>query len=273
MDRNLKPYVAELIGTFALVFLGAGTVCSSQFSIGKDQPQPYLVGIALAEGLILAAAVSATMNVSGGYLNPAVTLMLWVFRRLEGFKTCALIAAQLLGAILAGFCLRLIYNDSVFHPAHLGTPHLNVPAFGGEAGSEPTLAMLFSGIGIELALTFLLTFAIFGTVIDPRAPRLGGLGVGLAMTANILMGYDLTRAAANPARWLGPVVWERTLEANAFRDHAIYWIGPILGALLAGGIYTALILPPGDMPTTAAAAHGAPGLAAGPASTLARTRK
>ena len=75
----------------------------------------------------------------------------------------------------------------------------------------------------------------FGATIDSRGPKWGWLAVGLTQTALILVAQHLTGAAANPARWLGTVVWEWTLSSNALLDHATYWIGPIIGALLAGG--------------------------------------
>jgi MIP family channel proteins len=277
MDKNLRPYLAELIGTFALVFLGAGTVCASSMAVLPGQPQPYVVGIALAEGFILAVMLSATVNISGGYLNPAVTLMLWVYKRMDGVKASWLIGAQLLGAVLAGLCLRPLFTENVMMSSRLGTPHLNLPAFGLTPGSSPGLPIQLTGIGIETALTFVLTFAIFGTMIDPRGPRLAGLGVGLALTANILMGYALTGAAVNPARWFGTVVWELTvpvLQGQApLADHYVYWIGPIVGALLAGGIYTTLILPPEEEERGAATTSTGAGVPAGAGSTLFRAKK
>ncbi len=251
----MRPYLAELIGTFALVFLSAGVVCTSQLAVGSGAPQTYLVSIALAQGFILAVMLSATLNVSGGYLNPAIALMLWVYKRLDGAKTTWLIAAQLIGATLAGLCLRLMFSDAVLSDGRFGTPHLNLRAFGPPGMETPTIPILLSGIGIEIVLTFILTFAIFGTIIDPRSQRLAGLGVGLAQTAIVLMGFALTGAAVNPARWFGPALWELTIPgSHAFSDHAVYWIGPIVGALLGGGVYIYLILPASEevVPTPAA---------------------
>jgi MIP family channel proteins len=278
MDKNLRPYLSELIGTFALVFLGAGTVCMYHLAVLPGQPQPYVVGIALAEGFILASMLSATVYVSGGYLNPAVTLMLWVYKRLDGERCAWLIGAQILGAVLAGLCLRPLFTPELLMKSHLGTPHLNMLAFGAASpDAAPAFGTLLSGIGIELVLTFVLTFAIFATMIDPRGPRLGGLAVGLALTAAIFMGYGLTGACTNPARWLGTVVWEltfpSTFQGGPFRDHAVFWIGPIVGALLAGGIYTTLILPP-EEEGKAAPGTTAPATApVGAGSTLYRAKK
>lgn len=241
MDKHFRPAVVEMIGTFAVVFVGALAVCVSAMAPANDVANPGVLGIALAQGFILAAALSATVPVSGGFLNPAVTLTLWVFRRLEGRRAVWLILAQVVGAILAGLAVRFLFTEDVLRRARAGTPHLNEAAFG-----NTVLASVLSGIGIELVLTFLLTFAIFGTVLDLRAPRLGGLPVGLALAALVLVGYSLTGAALNPVRWLGPVIAEVSLpgmEGAAFRDHTVYWLGPIAGALLAGVVYDFLILP------------------------------
>src|SRR5260370_19458492 len=99
-----------------------------------------------------------------------------------------------------------------------------------------------------MLFTLLFTFAIFGTIIDRRAPRLGGLAAGLAQAGIVLIGFNITGGAANPARWFGPAVWEYTvvsLKENTFADHPVYWMGPILGALLAGAAYIKWILPEG----------------------------
>jgi len=271
MDKNLRPYLAELIGTFTFVFLSAGAVCVNQLAaMGFNRPgldisqtPPGFVahalanglGIALVTGFAYAATLAMTLPLSGGYLNPAVPLMLWVFKRLDGVKTTWLIGSQLLGAAVAGLLLRLLlsFQENALVAASLGTPHLNLEAFG---TGTVSIGPLLRGIAIELVLTFFLVFAIFGTVLDPRAPRWGSgwvhrlaaLWLGLIVVAATLVGFNLTGAALNPARWFGPVVWEMTvvplLTQHPFRDHAIYWIGPLVGALVAGALYTNLVLPP-----------------------------
>jgi glycerol uptake facilitator-like aquaporin len=186
----------------------------------------------------------ATLHLSGGFLNPAVTVSLWVFKRIEPGRFWWLIGGQLLGAFAAGLCVRLMFQDSVLGgDAHFGTPHLNLPAFGGVAGGAVSLKMLSSGVAIEFILTFIFTFAIYGTLLDPRAPQVGALGAGLTLTALTLMAFPLTGAAVNPARWLGPALWELTLQRDALRDHLVYWAGPIFGALAAGGVYEYLFWP------------------------------
>src|SRR5437868_13208789 len=103
-EKILRALMAELTGTFALVFVSAGAVCVNEMG----GLQPGSVSIALAAGLIYAAALAVTLPIAGGYLNPAVTLMLWVFKRLDGVRTAGFIFAQALGAVIAALLLRFI---------------------------------------------------------------------------------------------------------------------------------------------------------------------
>lgn len=241
MDAKLRMYLAELIGTFVLVFVGAATVCASQLA---SEPRLGVTAIALAEGCALAVLLTATFAVSPGCLNPAVPLMLWVFKRLEGMQTVVLIFMQLVGAVLAGLAVRYCFAVDVLRAADLGTPHLK--AFVG-SNNVVTIGSLLSGIGVETVCTFLVVVAIFATLLDRRAPQLGGIVVGLAQAAVILVGFRLTGGAANPARWFGTVVWQLTVPnqpGSPFADHTVYWVGPVLGALLGGFFYTAVVLPP-----------------------------
>lgn len=244
MDKNMRSCLAELIGTFIVVLVSAGVVCVAQLGVFNGQPGVYLVGIALAQGLILAAALTTTLPVSGGYLNPAITLMLWVFKRMDGNKAMWLIGSQLVGALLAGMCIRPLFKEIILQEACCGTPHLNPEVWGFTANSAAPPNIVITGILVEVLLAFVFTFVLFGTTIDPRAPRLGGLGAGLALTAVVLMGYPLTGAGINPARWFGTFVWEMTLPGSSRgAEHLAYWVGPIFGALLAGAAYQYLILP------------------------------
>jgi glycerol uptake facilitator-like aquaporin len=245
-DKTLRACLAELIGTFAFVFLSAATVCVSYLG---DYP-PTLTTVALASGvgagLIYAAALATTVPVAGGYLNPAVTIVLWVFRRLPGGKTVGLLAAQMLGSALAGAALYYLVSirDDVALASHLGAPQLS------DALKSGSLT-LFKGIGLELLLTAVVVFIVFGTALDPRVTRWAGgwLGrlsfvwIGFALAAATIVGTPLTGAGLNPARWFGPALWDLR-QAGSFQFHAVYWVGPIAGTLLAGWIYTAWILPP-----------------------------
>jgi glycerol uptake facilitator-like aquaporin len=275
-EKNLRAYFAELLGTFAVVFVSAGAVWASRLG-GLE---PLSVSIALAAGLIYAGALVVTLPISGGYLNPAMTLMLWVFKHLDGAKAVGLIFVQFLGAALAGFVLRLVFplQESAMIVSRLGAPHINLEVFNGM-----TVGTTLKGIGVELVLTFFLGFVLYGLVFDPRVvqwmgktrSRLTALWLGLVVAAVTFVGFPLTGGAANPARWFGPTLAETTVEPlrllNPFADHAVYWIGPVAGALIAGWLYTALILPPVEESIPQKAQAGA--VPAGASSTLFRAKR
>lgn len=255
MENHPRTYLTELLGTFTLVFVSAGAVCANYLF---EQPRPGLIGVSIAAGIALAVGLVVTVPYGGGFLNPAITLMLWVYKRLDGRKTAGLIAVQFIGAALAGGLVRVAFmnNEIAVTSARLGTPHMDYRLWIGSG--LPDARMILSGCATELCLTFILTIIIFATLIDPRAPRLMGavgkwlspLWVGLTLTALTLFALGLTGAAANPARWFGTVIWESTVPTlqtqHPFADHMVYWIGPTLGAILAGGIYTTLILTPDE---------------------------
>src|SRR2546429_2442645 len=180
----LKQCVAELIGTFALIFIGVGAINNNA----------GLLGIAFAHGLTIAVMVSATAGISGGHLNPAVTFGLLVGKQIEVRKAIAYWISQLLGAVIAGILLVNLLGSALHSGAEAvagGTPDLN--------NTGPV-----KGVVIEAVLTFLLVFVVYGTALDSRAPRMGGLAIGLTVTLDILFGGPLTGAAMNPARAFGP---------------------------------------------------------------------
>ena len=221
MQDSMKAYVAEAVGTFFLVFIGAGSICLDAFTGGRVG----LLGIAVAAGLALSVAVSATLALSGGHLNPAVTFGFMVTGRMDRRTGLSYMVAQLIGAAVGGFFLRMMFDENVWQTRALGTPDLN-PAvkFG-------------NGTFIEAVLTFLLVFVFWATVVDERAPKIAGFGIGLTLCASILMGGALTGASLNPARTFGPA-----LASGHWSNHLAYWIGPLLGAAAAALLYNGMLL-------------------------------
>jgi len=220
-----RKAIAEFIGAFTLIFIGAGTIISTG---GGD-----LLVVALAHGLAIGVMVSALARISGGHFNPAVTLGALVGRQITVRLAVVYWAAQLLGALAAALGLFAIFPSSVWQPSHLGTPAL---------GGVPALSWNVSpatGILVEALLTFFLTFVIYGTGIDPKGTfnAVGGFAIGLTISIDILMGGPLTGAAMNPARWFGPAV-----VAQFFDNWYVYWIGPFVGAVTAGLLYTHVFL-------------------------------
>ena len=214
----LKQCVAELIGTFTLIFIGVGAIYNANGTSGMG-----LLGVALAHGLAIAVMVSATGAISGGHLNPAVTLGVYVGGKIDLPKAIAYWISQLVGATVAGILLvNLLGNDtqSGAQIVAAGTPDL---------GANVTK---MQGVMIEAVLTFFLVFVVYGTAVDARAPKIGGLAIGLTITLDILFGGPLTGAAMNPARTFGPA-----LASAHWNNHLVYWIGPLLGGALAGLVY------------------------------------
>ena len=214
-----KQCLAELIGTFALIFIGVGAI----YHLGGIEKNGGLLGIALAHGLTIAVMVSATAGISGGHLNPAVTFGLLLGDKISLKSSLAYWVAQLLGATAAGYLLLFVFQgqpDLASKIVANGTPDLGVAT---------TVAQ---GILIEAVLTFFLVFVVFGSAVDSRAPKIGGLAIGLTVALDILFGGPLTGAAMNPARTFGPA-----LASGHWNHHFVYWIGPLLGGGLAGLVY------------------------------------
>ncbi|MEX1072206.1 MAG: aquaporin [Chloroflexota bacterium] len=218
-ERSAPALIAEAIGTFLFFFVGAGSVVLGDHLAATGGAGPGLLGVALAHGLALAVLVSALGPVSGGHFNPAVTLGVWIMGKITPARAALYVAAQLVGAVAAGMALRAVFADA-WQASNIGTPALG-------AGITPLV-----GIGVEAVLTALLVLVVIGTAVDPRGPKIGGLAIGLAVAADILVGGPLTGAAMNPARWFGPAV-----AAGAYADWYVWWIGPAIGAAAAAVVY------------------------------------
>ncbi len=226
MRDSWRHFVAELIGTFALVFVGGASVM-----IAKDSATPTgLVEIALAHGLILAVMVSAFMRISG-HFNPAVTIGFLATRRIEPIMAGVYICAQIIGALLGAYFLKWTFPFTLFQSTHGGGQALALQVSGTQ------------GFVLEAVATFFLMLAVFGTVVDPKAPRIGGLGIGFVVAADILAIGPLTGAGMNPARSFGPAV-----ASGFFEAQFLYWLAPITGAIVAALLYEHLFLQRGVEP-------------------------
>ena len=221
MRDSLRHFVAEFIGTFALVFIGGAAIMQTK----NPGTGAGLLEVALAHGIILAVLVSATMRISG-HLNPAVTFGFFVTRRIDPMMAGIYWAAQLLGAVLAAYALKALVPEMLVTAARVGGQSIAIDVSFGQA------------IGLEIIATFFLVFVVFGTAVDRAAPKIGGLAIGLTVTADILAIGPLTGASMNPARSFGPAV-----ASNIFEGQLVYWIGPLIGGALAALVYDRLFLP------------------------------
>lgn len=218
-DRDLiRALIVEFIGPFALTFMGAGAIILTQ---GQD-----IVAIALAHGLAIGLLAMAAGHISGGHYNPAVTIGMFVTRRIDLAKAVAYIISQLAGALAAAGALTLCFRDIERNAVNLGVPSVGANFSAGNA------------FFMEAVLTFFLVFVIFGTAVDNRTPKVvAGLCIGLTITMDVLAGGTVSGAAMNPARWFGPA-----LVQQEWSDLWVWWAGPIVGAIVAAVLYNDVIL-------------------------------
>lgn len=221
MPSLARRIVAELFGTFALVFFGCGVVVMDSFPAARTG----LMGIALVHAIVYAVAISATMFISGGHLNPAVTIGLLAVKKISPRDAVAYILIQLVAAVFAVSVARMLLPLSIGDLAGWGTPALS-----------PRVT-LKQGIAIEAVLTFFLMSAMMATVVARNAPKIGGFGVGLTIFFTMMVGTPLTGAMLNPARAFGPAVISGNMTAQA-----VWWIGPIVGAVLAALLWHHVLL-------------------------------
>jgi len=220
MRDSWRHFIAEFIGTYALVFVGGASIM-----IAKDSGSPAgLIGIALAPGLILAVMVSALMRISG-HFNPAITIGFLVTRRIEVPMAGVYILGQLIGAIVAAYTLKFTFPFTLFEVTRGGGQSLALQVSGSQ------------GFVLEYVATFFLALVVFGTAVDPKAPKIGGLAIGLTLTAGILAIGPLTGGSMNPARSFGPAVASGIYEAQL-----LYWLAPIAGAVSASLLYEYLFI-------------------------------
>ncbi|CAA2980916.1 probable aquaporin TIP3-2 [Olea europaea var. sylvestris] len=216
---SARATLAEFLSTLVFVFAGEGSILAldkmyRETALGASS----LLVIALAHALALFAAVASSMNVSGGHVNPAVTFGALVGGRVSVLRAIFYWIAQILGAVVASLLLWLATNG-------LKPQGYSVAAGVGE----------WNALVMEIVLTFGLVYTVYATAIDPKRGSLGTiapLAIAFIFGANVLVGGPFSGASMNPARAFGPA-----LVGGRWRDHWIYWLGPLLGAALAGVIY------------------------------------
>src|ERR1700751_2489334 len=222
-DRLAPKLLAEFIGTFSFVFIGAGTAAV----VGDGMGLPGIVAIALAHGLAITAFVAAYGSVSGGHMNPAVTVGVLAAGAIDVVTAVGYVLSQLVGGIAGALLLRSVLGGTA---TGLGTPALahDLALGGGSLTVTPV-----AGFMIEAVLAFFLVTVVLSTAVAGRAGSLAPLAIGMTLTFNILMGGPLTGAAFNPARALGPMV-----ATGNFNDAWLYLVAPIVGAIIAAVLHT-----------------------------------
>ncbi len=218
----MRESLAELIGTFTLVFIGAGAGALAAKSGGG------LLGVALAHGLALTLIAYAWGPISGAHVNPAVTFGLLLTGKIDPAKAVMYWVAQCIGSLGAAFLLSWLLA---------GLTHNGQPLGLGETIGDLTKDQPAKTIVVEAVLTAFLMFHVFGSAVSGRNGNAFGLAIGLTLTADIIMGGQLTGASMNPARTLGPAI----ATGNTWYLW-LYIVGPLLGALVAALVYNSLFL-------------------------------
>lgn len=222
----IRPVVAEFFGTFWLVFGGCG---SAVFAAAFPELGIGFVGVALAFGLTVLTMAYAVGHISGGHFNPAVTIGLWAGGRFPAGKIPAYVVAQVAAAILAAALIACIAS---------GQPGWTVVEHGvaanGFAEHSPGQFSLYSGFIAEIVLTLFFLFVIMGST-DSRAPAgFAPLAIGLTLTLIHLISIPVTNTSVNPARSTGPAIIQ---GGWALQQLWLFWVAPIIGGVLGGGIY------------------------------------
>lgn len=207
-----KALIAELVGTFALIFIGAGA--------GALAPPGGVIGVALAHGFVVTAFAYAYGHLSGTHINPAVTIGLLVAKQIDLAKAGAYIAMQIIGGVLGAFTLMWVLGDQA------GTLGATVLA----PGVSPV-----QGLVLETILTFFLVNTVLNAAVSGKGGAQAGIAIGFTLIFAIIMGGPLTGASLNPARTLGPAI-----ATGNFADIWIYLVGPPLGGVLAALLYRVL---------------------------------
>lgn len=217
----MKKYFAELVGTFVLTLLGCGTAVS--LSCGVDTAS--VVGTALAFGLAVVAMAYTIGGISGCHINPAITIGCLVSKRISVKDAAGYIVFQIVGAILASAILYLFTS-------------VTTTDFGGTltgANSTAGAGNQSAGFIVEAVLTFIFVLVVLGTTDEKKgAGQFAGLAIGLSLVLIHLVGIHYTGTSVNPARSIGPALFE---GGQALADLWVFIVAPIVGALLAAVVW------------------------------------
>ena len=215
--ENLKKYIAECLGTFVLVFVGCGTAVF----VGVDPGGGYLT-VALAFGLSIVAMAYVIGNISGCHINPAVSLSMFMRKKITGEEFAGYVVFQILGAIIAAGVLQLLVN--------ITSNHGLVDRTGGLGANGIGNVGIGGGLIVEIILTFIFILTILGVTSDESKSRIAGLVIGLTLAFVHIIGISLTGTSVNPARSIGPALFA---GGDALTSLWVFIVGPLVGAALA----------------------------------------
>jgi MIP family channel proteins len=207
-----QELIAEVVGTFILVFAGTGSVVVDAISGGAITH----LGISFVFGAVVAALIYTLGHISGAHFNPAVTITIWFLGNFPAHRVLGFVLAQLAGATLGSIAVLLCFGNF----AHLGA-------------TLPLNNNWVQSFAVEFVLTFILMLVICGSALDHQAPKgFAGLAIGLTVGLEAAFAGPISGASMNPARSFGPAFISWSWQA-----HWVYWFAPIMGALLAGWLW------------------------------------
>ncbi len=218
--NKYSKYIAEILGTLLIVFISAGAICavhSVKMAGGQGAVSVWAITVF---GIVIVAIVYSTSYIAGSHINPAVTISFWATGRMYAGTAAYYIIAQMTGAVMAAYFLKILFPDAV------STVFLGTCALGEGVG-------IWKAVLIECIVTFLFVFTIYATAVDKRTSKLlAGVAIGLVYLFGVSVSTTFSGGALNPARVFGPAV-----VSGHFDFHYVWWLGPVSGAIAAGFLY------------------------------------
>ena len=232
---NPRAWLAEAIATFGLGFFGPLSVILAVVAFGDGLSIEAIIMISLGHGGAIALMVYAFGHVSGAHINPAVTIPMIITKKIGLKDGIGYILFQIMGAVIATLSLKALFpiiGEKVLWGAHGGPSEL--------LGNS-----VMSGLAVEIILTFFLVVVIFMTAVHKKAPKsVYGAAIGGTVFLLHLVGVPLTGASMNPARSFSPAVVSG--DAGLWEVQWLYWVGPIIGGIIAGVIMNYLYVKPAE---------------------------
>ena len=216
----MKKYICEFIGTFILVFLGCGSAAIAGSTLGT-------LGIAFAFGLAIVAIAYSVGKISGGHVNPAVSLAMFINKKITKKDFCGYVVAQILGAIVGAACLSLVASTTNLVDPGLGT--------NGFANNSSVGLSMVGALFVEIIATFIFVLAILGVTSDEKNGSVAGIVIGLVLTLIHIVVIPLTGTSVNPARSLGPAL---LTGGEALAQVWVFIVAPLVGAAIAAYVWS-----------------------------------
>ena len=232
---NPRAWLAEAIATFGLVFFGPLSVILAVVAFGDGLSIEAIIMISLGHGGAIALMVYAFGHVSGAHIKPAVTIPMIITKKISLKDGIGYILFQIMGAVIATLSLKALFpiiGEKVLWGAHGGPSEL--------LGNS-----VMSGLAVEIILTFFLVVVIFMTAVHKKAPKsVYGAAIGGMVFLLHLVGVPLTGASMNPARSFSPTLVSG--DAGLWEVQWLYWVGPIIGGIIAGVVMNYLYVKPAE---------------------------